>query len=222
MKKGNLIFYITIGVLLVMLAGSIFIIWRNNTQHTSNPAETDTTLKVMSQVKLKTWTTDGAIVIMDDSSSFAQLNVFIPKEYLDNKYVGGDYLSVYHNGVIKDGSIAEFEKIYSVDTYHIESTSLYNEWDINTSVTTEDSTFQEQIWPAITKNYPGPEADIQAISVLAASRSYNPIYAILCSISHGENKNSLSVYYVQVAEGKGSVIFSESVLVGLERLTQAS
>lgn len=222
MKKENWIFYITIGILLLCLAGSLFVLWKNNAHSTEMPIESDTNLKVVSQVKLKTWTTGGAIVTMDDSSSFGQLNVFVPKEYLDNKYVGGDYLSIYHNGVIKDGTVAEFEKIYSVDTYHIESTSLYNEWDINTSVNLDDPTFKELVWPAIVKNYPGAENDIKAISVLAASRSYNPIYAVLCSVNHGEDKNSLSVYYVQVAEGKGVVVLSESLLVSLDRLTQDS
>ena len=220
MKKENLIFYITIGKLLILLAGSIFLLWKNNANSTASAAP-DNNLHIVSQVKLKTWTIEGAIVVMDDSSSFAQLNVFVPKEYLDNKYIGGDYLSIYHNGVIKDGNPAEFEKIYKVDTYHIESTSLYNEWDINTPMNINDPTFEEVIFPVITKNYTGAESDIQAKAVLAASRSYNPIYAVLCSVNHGGDKNSLSVYYVQLTEGKGKVLLSESLLVSLERLTKA-
>lgn len=156
---------------------------------------------------------------MDDSSAFAQLNVFVPKMYLDNKYVGGDYLSIYHNGVIKDGAVAEFEKIYKVDTYRIESVSLYNEWDTKTTMTTSDVTFTDVLWPAIEKSFPGAAEDIQAQSVLAASRSFNPTYAILCSVNHGGDKSSLEIYYVQITEGEGRVVLSESVLVGLDRLT---
>ena len=220
MKKENWIFYITIGILLLCLAGSLFVLWRNNAHSTETPIESDTNLKVVSQVKLKTWTTGGAIVTMDDSSSFAQLNVFIPRSYLDNKYVGGDYLSVYHNGVIKDGAVAEFEYIYSVEDYHIESISLYNEWKVPSPVGKEDSLFIETVWPAIVKNFPGNQEDIKPLDVLAQSHSYNPIFAVLCSIHHGENKDSLSVYYVQVTGEDAVVLMSESLLVNLSRLTQ--
>lgn len=221
MQKKNIVLYIIIGILAVLLAGSIFLLIKN-TPAQSNPTQvvSDEQLTVVSQVKLKTWTKEGAIVTMDDSSAFAQLNVFVPKMYLDNKYVGGDYLSIYHNGVIKDGTVAEFEKIYKVDTYKIESVSLYNEWDTKTTMTTSDVTFTDVLWPAIEKSFTGAAEDIQAQSVLAASRSFNPTYAILCSINHGGDKSSLEIYYVQIAEGEGRVVLSESVLVGLDRLTQ--
>ena len=220
MQKKNIVLYIIIGILAVLLTGSIFLLMKN-TPAQSNPTQvvSDEQLTVVSQVKLKTWTKEGAIVTMDDSSAFAQLNVFVPKMYLDNKYVGGDYLSIYHNGVIKDGSVAEFEKIYKVDTYRIESVSLYNEWDTKTTMTTSDVTFTDVLWPAIEKSFPGAAEDIQAQSVLAASRSFNPTYAILCSVNHGGDKSSLEIYYVQITEGEGRVVLSESILVGLDRLT---
>lgn len=220
MKKTILIITVIILVLALCIGGGIFLFKDKVTPEAPQNIVPDTSLKVVSHVKLKTWTTDGAIVVMDDSSSFAQLNVFIPRSYLDNKYVGGDYLSVYHNGVIKDGAVAEFEYIYSVEDYHIESISLYNEWKVPSPVGKEDSLFIETVWPAIVKNFPGNQEDIKPLDVLAQSHSYNPIFAVLCSIHHGENKDSLSVYYVQVTGEDAVVLMSESLLVSLSRLTQ--
>ena len=219
MQKKNFIPWIIVAILTIALAVSVFLLFQNKAPVSQPEIEQEQTLKVVSHVKLKTWTKDGAIVIMDDSSSFAQLNVFVPKEYLDNQYVGGDYLSVYHNGVIKDGTTAEFEKIYKVETYHIESVSLYNEWDVNPPIDITNTTFTEQIWPAVLQTYTGSEDSIQPKAILAISRSYTPTYAVLCSINHGGDRNSLSIYYVQLSEGKGFVVMTDSVLVGLDRLS---
>ena len=218
MKNKNIFFIITIAVLTIALVISLFFLFTNKPEVANPTQQEEPVMKVMSHVRLKTWTEGGAIVVMDDSSSFSQLNVFIPKEYLDNKYVGGDYLSIYHNGVIKDGSVAQFEHIYKVDTYHIETISSYNEWNIHDAVNTEHPIFIDDLWPAILQNYTGTEDSIQPISVLGVSHSYNPIYAVLCSISHGGDKYSYSVYYVQRVEGQSNVILSESVLASMERL----
>ena len=220
MKNKNTLFIIIIAALASALGVSLFFLFsKNATTSPETPAQTETpVMKVMSHVRLKTWTDGGAIVVMDDSSAFSQLNIFIPKEYLDNKYVGGDYLSIYHNGVIKDDTIAQFEHIYSVDTYHIDTVSSYNEWKINDAVNTEHPIFIDDLWPAILQAYTGTEDSIQPVSVLGVSNSYNPIYAILCSINHGDDKYSYSVYYIERTEGQSTVLLSESVLANMERL----
>ena len=220
MKNKNTLFIVIIAALASTLGVSLFFLFSKPTADSETPTQTETpVMKVMSHVRLKTWTDGGAIVVMDDSSSFSQLNIFVPKEYLDNKYVSGDYLSIYHNGVIKDDTIAQFEHIYKVDTYHIETVSSYNEWNINDAVNTEHPIFTDDLWPVILQNYTGAEDSIKPVSVLAVSRSYVPVYAVLCSIDHGGDKYSYSVYYVQREDGQSTVLMSESILTNMERLT---
>lgn len=220
MNKKNIIFFVIIGILSVLLAGSVFLLLKDApTQDQPTQVVTDKQLQVVSQVQLKTWTADGAIVVMDDSSTFGQLNVFVPKNMLDNKYVGGDYLSVYHNGVIKDAEIAQFDHIYKIETYHINSDSLYRDWDTAIEVDLSHVLFTDTIWPAIKDNYVGQSDNLTPISVLATSKSYDSIYAVLCSENNGEHGDAL-MYYVQIQDGAAHILLSESVLARLERLQQ--
>ena len=98
------------------------------------------------------------------------------------------------------------------------SNALYNEWEIHTIVDTSHTLFVDTLWPAIQQSYAGDANTLTPISVLAASRSHNPVYAILCSANYGGDRNALLVYYVQVVDGETNILLSEHLLAGLHRL----
>lgn len=118
--KKHIILMVIIGVICFAM-GSVGTFAALKLQNTEDTKPITTDIQICSLVYVKTYNADGMIVTMDDSSTFAQLDVFIDKNSLTEHYELGDYLNVYYNGIIKDGSPAEFQKVYKVEEYRMES-----------------------------------------------------------------------------------------------------
>lgn len=175
--------------------------------------------QILTRGTVKSIDDEGILVEIEDESSFGGLNVHINNTNLKEQYTVGDFLDIYYDGTIIDGTVARFHKIYKIERFRSENITLGDEWK-PCDKTSKDEWFTKNIQPLLNKTFNSDGKHIvDNCQVLAQNSKQHEMYAILCHIQSKDNDSQWRIVYIKDQGGIFSVIYHTVAFLTTEQIS---